>query len=68
MTESNFNETNPLVICMITDFFYPNLGGIETHILALSKALTSLGHTVFVITHAHENYSGIHYITNGLKV
>jgi len=53
---------------MITDFFYPNLGGIETHILALSKALTSLGHTVFVITHAHENYSGIHYITNGLKV
>ena len=29
---------------MACDFFYPNIGGIETHILQLSQRLLARGH------------------------
>ena len=31
-------------ILMACDFFYPNIGGIETHILQLSQRLLARGH------------------------
>lgn len=40
---------------MITDFYYPSTGGIETHIRYLSKNLIKLGHKVVIITHKHSN-------------
>ncbi|KAL7513494.1 hypothetical protein ACHAXN_010634 [Cyclotella atomus] len=40
-------------IAMVSDFFYPRLGGVEMHIWSLSHALLRLGHKVVVITHAY---------------
>ncbi|XP_046653600.1 phosphatidylinositol N-acetylglucosaminyltransferase subunit A-like isoform X1 [Daphnia pulicaria] len=56
------------VICMVSDFFYPNLGGVESHIFTLSQCLITLGHKVIVITHSYGNRVGVRYMTNGLKV
>nr|SVE89848.1 EOG090X0515 [Daphnia sinensis] len=53
---------------MVSDFFYPNLGGVESHIFTLSQCLIKLGHKVLVITHSYGNRVGVRYMTNGLKV
>nr|CAG4650115.1 EOG090X0515 [Sida crystallina] len=53
---------------MVSDFFYPNKGGVESHIFTLSQFLMKLGHQVFVITHSYGNRRGVRYMTNGLKV
>lgn len=53
---------------MVSDFFYPNLGGVESHIFTLSQCLIKLGHKVVVITHSYGNRVGVRYMTNGLKV
>lgn len=42
-----------LNIAMVTDFYYPATGGIETHIRYLSKFLIERGHRVIVITHSY---------------
>ncbi|KAI9083305.1 hypothetical protein K1719_034837 [Acacia pycnantha] len=55
-------------ILMVSDFFYPNFGGVENHIYYLSQCLLKLGHKVVVVTHAYGNRSGIRYMTGGLKV
>ena len=33
-------------ILMVSDFFYPNFGGVESHIYYLSQCLLELGHKV----------------------
>ncbi|KAF3954834.1 hypothetical protein CMV_019875 [Castanea mollissima] len=53
---------------MVSDFFYPNFGGVENHIYLLSQCLIKLGHKVVVLTHAYGNRSGVRYMTGGLKV
>lgn len=55
-------------ILMVSDFFYPNFGGVESHIYYLSQCLLELGHKVVVMTHAYGNRSGVRYMTGGLKV
>ncbi|CAI0452881.1 unnamed protein product [Linum tenue] len=55
-------------ILMVSDFFYPNFGGVENHIYYLSQCLLELGHKVVVMTHAYGNRSGVRYMTGGLKV
>ena len=55
-------------ICMVSDFCYPNLGGVETHIWCLSQCLMQRGHKVIVVTHAYGDRQGVRYMTNGLKV
>eukprot|EP00601_Ochromonadales_sp_CCMP2298_P022804 CAMPEP_0173323156 /NCGR_PEP_ID=MMETSP1143-20121109/30378_1 /TAXON_ID=483371 /ORGANISM="non described non described, Strain CCMP2298" /LENGTH=410 /DNA_ID=CAMNT_0014267125 /DNA_START=1 /DNA_END=1230 /DNA_ORIENTATION=- len=55
-------------ICMVCDFFYPNMGGVETHIWCLAQCLIQRGHKVVVVTHAYEGRQGVRYMTNGLKV
>lgn len=55
-------------ICMVSDFFYPNMGGVESHIYQLSQCLIQRGHKVLIVTHAYGNRKGIRYLTNGLKV
>ncbi|KAK4412740.1 Phosphatidylinositol N-acetylglucosaminyltransferase subunit A [Sesamum alatum] len=55
-------------ILMVSDFFYPNFGGVENHIYYLSQCLIKLGHKVVVMTHAYKNRSGVRYMTGGLKV
>ncbi|KAK8194107.1 Phosphatidylinositol N-acetylglucosaminyltransferase GPI3 subunit [Zalaria obscura] len=58
----------PHNIAMISDFFYPQPGGVESHIYQLSSKLIDRGHKVIIITHAYEGRTGVRYLTNGLKV
>jgi phosphatidylinositol glycan class A protein len=53
---------------MVSDFFYPNMGGVEEHIFNLSQCLLDRGHKVVILTHSYGNRIGIRYMTNGLKV
>jgi hypothetical protein len=53
---------------MVSDFFYPNMGGVEEHIFNLSQCLISRGHKVIVLTHSYGERVGVRYMTNGLKV
>lgn len=53
---------------MVSDFFYPNVGGVEEHIFQLSQCLLARGHKVIVLTHVYGDRKGIRYMTNGLKV
>lgn len=60
---------NKLNIAMVSDFFYPNVGGVEGHIYALSQHLMKRGHKVIVITHSYEpDRSNVRYLSSGLKV
>lgn len=38
-------------ILQISAHYYPNIGGVETHLLDLVKALTKRGHDIFVLTY-----------------
>lgn len=53
---------------MVSDFFYPNVGGVEEHIFQLSQCLLGRGHKVIVLTHVYGNRRGVRHMTNGLKV
>ena len=54
-------------ICMVSDFFYPNMGGVESHIYQLSQCLIERGHKVIVVTHLYGDRVGVRYLTSGLK-
>lgn len=62
------NVIRPLCNSMVSDFFYPNMGGVEEHIFNLSQCLLEHGHKVVILTHSYEDRVGIRYMTNGLKV
>ena len=53
---------------LVSDFFYPQPGGVESHIYQLSQRLIDRGHKVIVICHAYGDRTGVRYLTNGLKV
>ncbi|GKT56735.1 glycosyltransferase family 4 protein [Colletotrichum tofieldiae] len=55
-------------IAMVSDFFFPQPGGVESHIYQLSTKLIDRGHKVIIITHAYEGRSGVRNLTNGLRV
>ncbi|KAL4443031.1 hypothetical protein ABPG77_008522 [Micractinium sp. CCAP 211/92] len=57
-----------LRLLMVSDFFYPNTGGVESHIYQLSQCLLARGHKVVVLTHAYGDRAGVRLLTNGLKV
>ena len=45
-----------LKIAVVSDWFYPKVGGIETHIDELATRLVRLGHEVHVFTHDYRKY------------
>ncbi|CAF3533298.1 unnamed protein product [Rotaria sp. Silwood1] len=53
---------------MVSDFFYPLIGGVENHIYQLSQCLIQSNHKVIVVTHAYDDRVGVRYMTSGLKV
>ena len=55
---------------IISEFFFPRIGGVETHMYSIALCLNILGHKVTVITNRHTSggFSGIRYINNGIKV
>lgn len=62
------NKIGPYSIALVSDFFCPNAGGVETHIYFMAQCLIDLGHRVVVITHSYGDRKGIRYLSNGLKV
>ena len=58
------------ILCnsMVSDFFYPNTGGVENHIYQISQHLIGRGHKVVVVTHHYGNRTNIRYLSNYLKV
>eukprot|EP01114_Cavostelium_apophysatum_P009560 TRINITY_DN22723_c0_g1_i1.p1 TRINITY_DN22723_c0_g1~~TRINITY_DN22723_c0_g1_i1.p1 ORF type:complete len:451 (+),score=77.19 TRINITY_DN22723_c0_g1_i1:100-1452(+) len=62
------NENTTYNIAMVSDFFYPNMGGVEMHLYQLSQCLMKRGNKVVIITHFYGNRKGIRYLSNGLKV
>ena len=55
-------------ILMVSDFFFPRLGGVEMHIWSLSQCLLSQGHKVVILTRQYDDRKGVRWMTNGLKV
>ncbi|KAI1328116.1 glycosyltransferase family 4 protein [Xylariaceae sp. FL0255] len=55
-------------IAMVSDFFYPQPGGVESHIYQVATKLIDRGHKVIIITHAYDDRKGVRYLTNGVKV
>nr|KAI8731792.1 phosphatidylinositol N-acetylglucosaminyltransferase subunit A [Biomphalaria glabrata] len=53
---------------MVSDFFYPNMGGVESHIYQLSSCLVERGHKVIIVTHCYGDRQGVRYLANGLKI
>lgn len=51
-------------IALVCDYFYPNKGGVETHIKMIGEGLIKLGHNVIVITHKYAGHKGAMQIGN----
>lgn len=41
--EGNIEYGDGYYIAMVTEFFYPRCGGVETHVLSISQALRKQG-------------------------
>ena len=64
-------ERGCLRICMASDFFYPNVGGVENHIYELGARLVARGHKVVVLTRSYgatHGRSGVRLLRTGVKV
>merc|ERR1712137_688188 len=55
-------------ILMVSDFFYPNMGGVEMHLYQLAQCLIARGNKVVIVTHFYGKRKGVRWMTNGLKV
>lgn len=55
-------------VALVSDFFYPSIGGVEHHIYALAQCLVEQGHAVIVITNQHSGDAGVQLLAGGLKV
>ncbi|KAJ2904336.1 Phosphatidylinositol N-acetylglucosaminyltransferase gpi3 subunit [Zalerion maritima] len=62
------NRRRTYNIAMVSDFFFPQPGGVESHIYQLSTKLVDRGHKVIIITHAYGDRTGVRWLTNGIKV
>eukprot|EP00918_Siedleckia_nematoides_P069993 GHVU01152556.1.p1 GENE.GHVU01152556.1~~GHVU01152556.1.p1 ORF type:complete len:482 (-),score=72.17 GHVU01152556.1:208-1653(-) len=54
-------------VCMVSDFFYPGLGGVEMHIVNLALCLIDRGFKVVAVTHHRGTRHGIRFMKKGLK-
>lgn len=58
---------NYFLCSLVSDFFYPNHGGVEEHLYNLGQCLLANGNKVIMITHSYGDRKGVRYMTNGLK-
>jgi len=62
-------NTDKYSIALVSDFFVPNLGGVEMHMYNVAQCLMELGHKIIVITSSYaDERIGVRYLSNGLKV
>ena len=57
-----------LAICLCSDFFFPSVGGIETHIMEIAKQFLNWGHKVVVVTRSNGEMVGEKVLFGKLKV
>lgn len=43
-------------VCIVSDYFYPNVGGVENHIHAVAACLALRGHKVVIVSHHYESH------------
>jgi phosphatidylinositol N-acetylglucosaminyltransferase subunit A len=60
-------------VALVSDFFYPRLGGVEGHIWSLAQCLLARGHGAVVITGSYwlpdgTRRVGVRHMTGGLRV
>ena len=67
-TRCRMMEKRRYKICLVSDFFFPNMGGVESHLFQLSQRLLERGHDVFIVTHAYGDRNGVRFMNNYLKV
>ncbi|RKO97384.1 hypothetical protein CXG81DRAFT_12511 [Caulochytrium protostelioides] len=53
---------------MVSDFFWPNMGGVEGHVYDLSQRLAARGHRVTIVTHRYNDRVGVRYLSSFVKV
>ena len=62
-------ESPKMTIALVSDFFVPNLGGVEMHMYNIGQCLIERGHKIIVITTSYaEERIGVRYLPNGMKV
>jgi phosphatidylinositol glycan class A protein len=49
LLEIRLPQMGRLCVCMVSDFFFPNIGGVENHIFELSQVLLKRGIKVIVV-------------------
>ncbi|WFD49824.1 phosphatidylinositol N-acetylglucosaminyltransferase [Malassezia furfur] len=60
---------HPLCIALLSDFFFPNVGGVEGHMYMVAQHLVRRGHKVIVVTHAYAPHrAGVRHVPGGIKV
>lgn len=50
-----------MTILFLARRFYPQIGGVEKHVLEISKRLVKQGHKVIVVTELEKNTNGLNY-------
>ncbi|KRX20814.1 Phosphatidylinositol N-acetylglucosaminyltransferase subunit A [Trichinella nelsoni] len=65
--DTSFDPFSPRQ-AMVSDYFCPNTGGVESHIYHLAECLVQRGHQIVIVTHHYEGRRGIRYLSNGLKI
>lgn len=72
MIEFSIQFNKLLYLCrilMVSDFFFPKVGGVESHMYQIACGLRARGHSVIVLTHAYPpDYVGVVQLQCGLKV
>ena len=70
MIEEKDPLTSGMRICLVSDFFFPNIGGVEAHIYSLAYCLSQSKHKIVIITRERKdfNLTGVRYYSNNLKV
>ncbi len=46
-------------LALVSDFYFPSLGGVEVHIKELAKQMNKKIYKVIVITHQYQNHIGM---------
>lgn len=55
-------------IIFFSHYFFPHTGGVEKHVLLLSKKLIAEGHKVYILTYRFNNKLKTKEIINGIKI
>lgn len=55
-------------ILFLTRFFYPHIGGVEKHVLEISKSLIAKGHDVCILTEKYDKSLKGNEVVCGIKI